>query len=236
MKNQTKLPDGFIISRRGIIPISDFNSEEDYPPQIDEILVCKKWLEEYTESYSKICKSYGSYSLKHKVEDWAESYVSNGALIYAVFSRGYQIKVIEKGPNALFGIKLLTPEEEWKHIRPAGFSNWLFSRKNEDSIIGDIARDAVNDDMWPRKASNFIDFWKYLISVNVSDRYLEILCEAWFSYSGEKAPMPDDTVYANCEVFYDGECDIIQYGENYPDAPDGFTYIYVLFDRNERYT
>ena len=36
-----------------------------------------------------------------------------------------------------------------------------------------------------------------------------------------------------CEKFYDGECDIIMYGDTYQEAPDGWKYIYVLFELRE---
>ena len=237
MKKRIKsnFPEGFVIIGRGIVPRREFNPKKDNPPVADEIVTCEKWLKKYAKPYSKINDRSGSYTLKHKVEDWANKYVSNGAFIYAAFSLDYRIEVIDDGPNAYFGMKLYTPEEKWKHVRSTGFSRWLFERKDENSMIGDLSRDAVFDDTWPRKAKEFIEFWDYLNSVNPPEGCLNSLCIAWESYSGDKPPAPTEQIIASCEALYEGECDILNYGDTYKDAPEGTTYIYVLFEENEKF-
>ena len=218
----------FIITGDGLIPNSELNSNRDRPLVPNEIETCEEWLTEYSKTYSKT-RNESSYSLKHRVKDWADTYVSNGAFIQAAHNLGYPIKGID-GLNAYFGIKLLVPEEKWKYVRPIGFSKWLFKKKDETSVISHLAGDAFFDDTWPRKAEKFIDFLDYLKSLNAYDA-INVLDTAWEAYSGEKAPYPNDEVVESCEAFYDtSNGQIIDYGDEYPKAPDGTTYIYVLFE------
>ena len=220
----------FMITGDGLIPSFEFNSNRDRPLIPDEIETCEEWLTEYSKTYSKI-RNESSHSLKEKVEDWADTYVSNGAFIQAAHNLGYPIKGIDDGLNAYFGIKLLIPEEEWKYVQPIGFSRWLFKKQDEDSVISHLAGDAIFDDTWPRKAEKFIDFLDYLKSLNASEGAINTLCTAWEAYSGEKAPYPNDEVVESCEMFYEtANGQIINYGDKYPKAPDGTTYIYVLFE------
>ena len=225
----------FMITSDGLIPNSELSSNRDKPLVPNEIETCEEWLTEYSKTYSKIGNE-SSYSLKHRVEDWADTYVSNGAFIQAAHNLDYTIKAINDGPNAYFGIKLLTPEEKWKYVRPIGFSKWLFKKKDEASVIGHLARHTFFDDTWPRKAEKFIDFLDYLKSLNASERAINALDIAWEAYSGEKAPYPNDEVIESCEMFYDtSNGQIIKYSDEYPKAPDGTTYIYVLFEEvNDR--
>lgn len=218
----------FIITGDGLIPNSELSSNRDRPLVPNEIETCEEWLTEYSKTYSKIGNE-SSYSFKHRVEDWADTYVSNGAFIQAALNLGYPIKVIDDGPNAYFGIKLLIPEEKWKYVRPSGFSKWLFKTEHEVPVISDLAGDAISDDTWPRKAKKPIDFLDYL-KLKGYDA-INALDTAWATYSGEKAPYPNDEVVESCEMFYDtSNGQIIDYGDEYPKAPDGTTYIYVLFE------
>ena len=220
----------FMITGNGLIPNSELDSNQDRPLIPDEIETCEEWLTEYSKTYSKI-RNETSHSLKEMVEDWAGTYVSNGAFIQAAHNLGYRIKVINDGPNACFGIKLLIPEEKWKYVRPIGFSRWLFKKKDEDSVISHLAGDAYFDDTWPRKAKKPIDFWDYLKSLNAYEGAINTLSTAWEAYSGEKAPYPNDEVVESCKMFYDtSNGQIIDYGDEYPKAPDETTYIYVLFE------
>ena len=125
----------------------------------------------------------------------------------------------------------MIPEEKWKYVRPTGFSKWLFKEKHEAPVIRHLARGAYFDETWPRKAKKPIDFWDYLKSLNASEGVINTLGKAWEAYSGEKAPYPKDEVVESCEAFYDtSNGQIINYGDEYPKAPDGTTYIYVLFE------
>ena len=229
MKKKSSLLDHYSITHFGIVLRTEFN-ETSRLPSNSEIALCEQWLSKFTKPQVRFNKSHSSYGLKHQVEKWADTYVSNGAFIFAAFSLKYPIKVLDDGPNAIFGIKLLTPEEKWKHIRPTGFSKWLFSKKKENGAIGDLANDAVSDEKWPRNAEKFIEFWGYLNGLSVHDAVVDSLNLAWEEYSGQKAPTPNANLLEKCELFYEDEVDVLNYQDTYENAPDGFTFIYVLFE------
>lgn len=229
MEKNSMILDKYSILDTGIFPKNKL-SEDSRLPVNDEITICEEWLFKYTEPQKRYNDRHSSYGLKHQVEKWSNEYVSNGAFIFAAVSLKYPMKVLEDGPNAIFGIKLLTPEEKWDHVRPSGFTNWLFKRKTENTVIGGLANDAIADKNWPRKAKYFIEFWEYMNNISAQEYVIKSLCVAWEHYSGQKAPVPTDRIKENCERFYDGEVDALTYGGSYKNAPDGYTFIYVLFE------
>ncbi|MDM8526269.1 YozE family protein [Desulfococcaceae bacterium HSG8] len=122
-------------------------------------------------------------------------------------------------------------EGEWRHIRPSGFSRWLFKQNNESSPIGDLANDAIVDAKWPRKAKKFIEFRLYLVEeAGACQGALDALTEAWTARYHQQPPFPDDYIEDHCEEFYAGECDVLKYGDSYHKSPTGKTYIYVIFE------
>ena len=229
-----KVVKGFAIVANGLLPLGAY-SPEKYPlPNPDEVQICQSWIEEFAEKIKRINRETYSYSLKHRVEQWSGSYVSNGAFILAALNMGYEFQAFQgRNPNAIFNMRLFLPENAWKQVRTAGFSRWLFKQKELPTPIGDFARDAVEDDTWPRKAKRFLDFQLYLASVQSSTACLRTLREAWVACYEKKPPYPDFRVRERCEKFYYGECDIIMYGDTYQKAPHGKTYIYVLFESIE---
>ena len=229
MKTQSSLLDNYSITDTGVVLKKKF-TETSRLPTNSEIALCEKWLSNFSEPQARFNDIHTSYGLKHQVEKWAGTYVSNGAFIFAAYSLKYPVKVLEDGSNAIFGIKLLTPEEKWKHTRPTGFSKWLFSKKKENSAVGDLASDAVKDEKWPRSAEYFIEFWEYLKSLSVHDTVSDSLNLAWEQYSGQKAPAPNNNSLKKCKLFYEDEVDILNYQDTYENAPDGYTFIYVLFE------
>ena len=58
------------------------------------------------------------------------------------------------------------------------------------------------------------------------------LCEAWESWTGKMPPRPD---LIKTRVVYKRECDFINYGDRYPVADEGGTYLYALVDIDEEY-
>jgi hypothetical protein len=199
-----------------------YSSGKDVPSPT-QIEACKKWLLKYAKKKRlprDMC--LGSYHLKHVVEDAIGQYVTNGALIQAAIELGFQYSSII-GPNAYFHIELRLPEEEWKLIRPEGFTKWLFQQEHLE-----LAHEAQRDRTWPRKARRFIDFWRYLDKNHGRGSSNEIgLSEAWERWSGQMAPRPD---LINTDVVYDRECDFISLCDPYPDAVQGFTYLYALVE------
>lgn len=234
MKKQSSLLDIYSITNIGVVLKNKFTLTSRLPIN-SEIALCEEWLSRFTEPQAKFNNKHTSYGLKHQVEKWADTYISNGAFIFAAYSLKYPVKALEDGPNAIFGIKLLTPEEKWKHIRPTGFSKWLFGKKKENSVIGDLAKDVVKDKKWPRNAKYFIEYWEYLKSLSVHDAVIERLNLAWERYSGQKAPVPNDSLIEKCESFYEDEVDILNYQDAYENAPEGHTFIYVLFEEVGEY-
>ncbi|MDQ2974326.1 MAG: hypothetical protein M3R69_02800 [Acidobacteriota bacterium] len=156
------------------------------------------------------------------VEDAIGRYVTNGAFIQAAVDVGFEYSSII-GPNAYFHIELRLPEDEWRRVRPTGFTKWLFQQE-----CLELAQTAIRDPMWPRTARRFIDFWRYLNKHHGrSARDEDLLEEAWKSWSGQMAPRPD---LIDTDVVYNRECDFISLGDPYPDAFPGFTYLYALVE------
>jgi hypothetical protein len=227
---------GFVITDNGLVLQEAYDSDKCSFPYQEEVQVCQQWIEKFCKLIKPINPEAYSYSLKHKVEKWSGRYVSNGAFILAAVNMGYDVQVAgNRSPNAVFNMRLLLPEHAWKRVRTAGFSRWLFKQKELDTPIGDLARDAIEDETWPRKAKRFLDFWLYLESVNVSEGCLRTLKEAWVACYGKEPAYPDWKIQAQCERFYAGDSDTLMYGDSYPKAPDGKTYIYVLFEPRENF-
>jgi len=62
-----------------------------YPPNTREVDICRDWLRAYGEKTKTIRPNWHSYGLKHVVERWRGTYVSNGAFIAAALLEGYNI-------------------------------------------------------------------------------------------------------------------------------------------------
>jgi hypothetical protein len=67
-------------------------------PALREVAICIAWLRKVPIT-RRLCPFANSYRLKHEVEAWAGTYVSNGALIAAALGLGLQYRRV--GPNAL---------------------------------------------------------------------------------------------------------------------------------------
>lgn len=224
--------DNFVVTDRGLIHKEHYNSDKHRPPTQEGIDLCKKWIGNFCKK-GNMNPAAHSHSLKCKVECWIEeevTYVSKGAFISAALNLGYKAHALgNKSKDAIFNMILLQPE--WKRIRPIGFSKWLFDQKDQYTSIGDLAKEASKDETWPRRATNFSEFQLYLeINMRATSTCLRTLKEAWIACYGEKPPYPDSKTYTNCDRFYDEECDVLEYGDSYPEAPNGKTYIYVLFE------
>ncbi len=193
--------------------------EQEAPPR-DHVDDCKEWLLKYAKKkHLPEGRCLNSYYLKHVVEEATGHYVTNGAFIQAAIELGFNYSRII-GPNAFFHLEIRLPEDEWRRVKPEGFTKWLFKQEQLT-----FARDARADPTWPRQAKRFIDFWRYLgcDSGGMSSE----LCESWESWAGQMAPRPD---LINTDVVYNRECDFISLGDPYPDAPFGSTYLYALVE------
>ncbi len=103
-------PNGFEDSRK-------FTEEDE--SQID---LCKRWISTFIEPRKTLNDKTYSYGMKHIAEDWAGSYVSNGAFIAAAIDLGYRYKQAQgkKNPNAIFNMSLKGYEALWKRCPSCG--------------------------------------------------------------------------------------------------------------------
>jgi hypothetical protein len=225
----TRIPDGFVIVAKGLILSRNYSPIKHRLPTGKEIKLCQDWIVKFAKPMGEINLEAYSYALKHRVEGWAEEYIPNGAFIFAAITLGYRVKPVGE-LNALFNLKLVLPEDDWKRVRPIGFSRWLFRQEDQDSAIGDLAMDAAHDRFWPRRAKRFIDFWMYLDESHSEEWCFDALTEAWEACYGQKPPIPDLEIQLKYEDFCEGHCDCLHYGDSYENAPDGMEYIYVLFE------
>lgn len=206
-------------------------------PQKDEVAFCEQWLMKYAKP-ARVPRDdmVFSYSLKHRIEkDHPHGYVSNGALIQAAVNLEYEF--IQDGhgsPNALFHMRLRLPEDAWKRVRPRHFTRWMF--KNCRNY--DLYQDAKDDPQWPRQSKDFGDFYSYLYRTAAINEFLHL----WEWYTREEAYRPED--FPIDEVmsadpddleFNSEQIDVLHYGEEFPDAPDGYTYLYALCDTNDKW-
>lgn len=192
-------------------------------PSRAQVELCKVWLSKFSKKRQfPHGKRQNSYYLKDVVEEATGAYVTNGAFIQAALELEFRYATID-GPNAFFHIELLLPEDNWKRVKPRGFSKWLFKQHHLP-----LAFDAKEDQEWPRRAIRFIDFWRYLDRHNsMSERTADDLSEAWEQWTGKMSPRPD-LIETDC--VYDRECDFISYGKSYPHAPRDCTYLYALVE------
>jgi hypothetical protein len=225
------------IANTGLVLRSKCEQDGFVAPERDQVEYCKLWIKECCRRQRVFNRDAGSYSLKVCVENKAreekreDTYISNGAFIQAAVELGYKVKAHKDSPNAIFNMKIILPEHRWKHVRPTGFSKWLFQQKDVESAVGMLAIDALADSTWPRKAIRFVDFYLYLDETRSADKsYLDGLIESWRQRYNEDPSYVTQVIRDKCDKFYGDDCDLISYKDPYPIAPDGKTNIYVLFE------
>lgn len=178
MNHISELPHGYAISHCGIT----LNSQEERPHQ-DEIAICQQWLTQFARPQRTINRRAQSYALKEYVEQWSQRYIANGALIEAARSLGYTFHVIESGPNVIFAMAFQLPCDAWQAVHPSGFTRWLFTQRTRNDTIGDLARDALVDPLFPRRATDVADVLRCLRDQCASDAAIKSLIVAWTEYS-----------------------------------------------------
>lgn len=81
---------------------------EDDQKMID---LCKQWIRQFVDPRKTVnTKGSSSYGLKHAVENWAGTYILNGAFIVAAIEEGYKYK--RSGPNAHFNMSFKKTQQE----------------------------------------------------------------------------------------------------------------------------
>lgn len=66
------------------------------------------------------------------------------------------------------------------------FYSWLLQFKNDDTAIGDLARDANRDCEFPRRSISYRNLKKYLESKSVCDAAMNVFNEAFNQYKADK--------------------------------------------------
>ena len=56
----------------------------------------------------------------------------------------------------------------------SGFSKWLFTQVKEDSIFGDLARDAIKDPSWPKNGKTKEEFYKVVRGTAAESAFIEV--------------------------------------------------------------
>ncbi|OQB05739.1 MAG: hypothetical protein BWY19_00764 [bacterium ADurb.Bin212] len=86
---------------------TDFNASKlrDIEPNENEVKLCELFIDKFCD-YSDKYYHGTSYGVKHTVEAFVGSYISNGALIKAFVNKNYRVSIIEAGPNCKIGFRI----------------------------------------------------------------------------------------------------------------------------------
>lgn len=68
------------------------------------------------------------------------------------------------------------------HAAGATFYQWLLPQIDRPDRVGDIARDAVNDEQFPRESIYYEEIKSYLLSIGACDAAIESVKESWQEY------------------------------------------------------
>ena len=75
-----------------------------WKPNLDEVDLAMRFIQEHAVPRRVSSRSQGSYGLKHAVERWAGTYISNGAFIAAALALGYEARRFPNSPNCAFNL------------------------------------------------------------------------------------------------------------------------------------
>ena len=67
------------------------------------------------------------------------------------------------------------------------FYSWLLQFHDDDTAIGDLARDARSDADFPRRSISYRHLKDYLESKNASDAAMDVFTEAFVRYKAANA-------------------------------------------------
>jgi uncharacterized protein YozE (UPF0346 family) len=66
------------------------------------------------------------------------------------------------------------------------FYSWLLKFKNDDTAIGDLARDARVDGEFPRHSVSYKNLEKYLESKHACEEAMDVFTEAFAQYKADR--------------------------------------------------
>lgn len=98
----------YSISACGLLPNCwELDGVAQHEPDPAQIEAAAKWIAAKCTPRKTINKRFGSYGLKHRAEDWAGSYITNGAFIVAALQAGYVMQPHGFGsPNGSFNVRV----------------------------------------------------------------------------------------------------------------------------------
>ena len=147
----------------------------------DEIARIGDWIKENIRHADAHGEAYNSYGLKHRMEREIGIYVTNNQFKHAMLLAGYR----PHNPNVLnweFDIELR--KNDIKNPNP--MFSWLEQYLQEDSIVGDFARDTIADPNFPVVADYKI-IRCYLEHDCVDEAYMRCFEAAWERWKTERA-------------------------------------------------
>lgn len=221
-----------ILAANGFVSKFEYDPKVHKKPNKEQIELCAGWIRKFGKKQKNANFDYSSYGLKHKVEKWCGIYVTNGAFIKAAIDLGYKY-FFDNGvvTNPVFNINLKLPEDNWKRVRPIGFSKWLFGEINRNDKVGRLAQDAFSDNEWPRRAGQYVAFRLYLDrKAGASKEFIEALDEAWYQCFQEEPPYPNEEIENKCYEFYSETKIILDSNTPFKCAPKNMKYLYVLLE------
>jgi hypothetical protein len=130
MKNQMLkiINNGLVVENLG------YDQAIDEQPMPESIEMCRKWIKEWIDVRKTINKKsgYGSYSLKHFVEEMRGGDISNGAFIQAAKDEGYKIEPFgPNSPNAHFNMNFTRLDKERKRLQDERDRKYWKEREKE---------------------------------------------------------------------------------------------------------
>jgi hypothetical protein len=79
----------------------------DQPPDSDMVILCRRFIREWLTPAPNCKRPISSYGLKHEVERWAGTYISNGAFIFAALLEGLKQEPTSRfTPNTWVYVKM----------------------------------------------------------------------------------------------------------------------------------
>lgn len=79
--------------------------DRNSPISNEEVKLCKEWIKKCITKRKTINEEKGSYGLKHVVEKYYKTYISNGAFIKAAIEMGFDYR--QNGLNAFFNMSFV---------------------------------------------------------------------------------------------------------------------------------
>ncbi|MFU8853026.1 YozE family protein [Micromonospora sp. SL1-18] len=160
-------------------------SRDNLTRRLDEVQAAYDWIT--TLRRVRITRgTASSYGLKHEGERAGIRYVTNGAMIAAAYLAGVTVKVVPGDPNPKLGVT--TARRKPKPV-PGSFAAWLAGQVDHNDPVGDLARDAAEDDGWPVDGDYRV-YYDYLNSVHAIDGAMRSLRTAWTAFSGSEPEDP----------------------------------------------